>query len=167
VYKNNSQACYFCSVSLMYFIKSSCWQHMYNRNLSHHTSARCHCLFSTWLAKAKELLCLQLSIYCCCPCYFHLLYVPQLQMTPICILDYVWIMQFCIRCGVISYETVVDRIFEKLWLIPYLTMKNTVVITWRMRWAEHVALMGEKTNLYRLLMGKPEGKRPLGRPRQY
>jgi hypothetical protein len=35
----------------------------------------------------------------------------------------------------------------------------------RMRWAEHVARMGEKRNVYRLLVGKPEGKRPLGRPR--
>jgi hypothetical protein len=36
----------------------------------------------------------------------------------------------------------------------------------RMRWAGHVARMGEKTNVYRLLVGKPEGKRPLGRPRR-
>jgi hypothetical protein len=35
----------------------------------------------------------------------------------------------------------------------------------RMRWAGHVARMGEKRNAYRLLVGKPEGKRPLGRPR--
>jgi hypothetical protein len=35
----------------------------------------------------------------------------------------------------------------------------------RMRWAGHVARMGAKRNRYRLLVGKPEGKRPLGRPR--
>jgi hypothetical protein len=34
-----------------------------------------------------------------------------------------------------------------------------------MRWAGHVARMGEKRNVYRLLIGKPEGKRPLGRSR--
>jgi hypothetical protein len=34
----------------------------------------------------------------------------------------------------------------------------------RMRWAGHLARMGEKRNDYRLLVGKPEGKRPLGRP---
>jgi hypothetical protein len=34
----------------------------------------------------------------------------------------------------------------------------------RMRWAGHVAGMGEKRNAYRILMGKPEGKRPLRRP---
>jgi hypothetical protein len=33
-----------------------------------------------------------------------------------------------------------------------------------MKWAGHVAQMGEKRNVYRLLVGKPEGKRPLGRP---
>jgi hypothetical protein len=36
----------------------------------------------------------------------------------------------------------------------------------RMRWAGHVARMGEKRNAYRLLVGKPEGKGPLGRPRR-
>jgi hypothetical protein len=36
----------------------------------------------------------------------------------------------------------------------------------RMRWAGHVARMGEKRNAYRLLVGKPEGRRPLGRPRR-
>jgi hypothetical protein len=35
----------------------------------------------------------------------------------------------------------------------------------RMRWAGHVTRMGEKRNACRLLVGKPEGKRPLGRPR--
>jgi hypothetical protein len=39
------------------------------------------------------------------------------------------------------------------------------VIKLRMRWAGHVARMGEKRNVYRLLVGKPEGTRPLGRPR--
>jgi hypothetical protein len=35
----------------------------------------------------------------------------------------------------------------------------------RIRWARHVARMKEKKNSYMLLVGKPEGKRPLGRPR--
>jgi hypothetical protein len=35
----------------------------------------------------------------------------------------------------------------------------------RMRWAGHVARMGAKRNVYRSLVGNPEGKRPLGRPR--
>jgi len=41
------------------------------------------------------------------------------------------------------------------------------VIKWRrMRWAGHVARMGEERAVYRVLVGKPEGKRPLGRPRR-
>jgi hypothetical protein len=36
----------------------------------------------------------------------------------------------------------------------------------RMRWAGHVARMGEKRNAYWLLVGKPEGWRPLGRPKR-
>jgi hypothetical protein len=36
----------------------------------------------------------------------------------------------------------------------------------RMRWAGHVARMGKKRNVYRSLVGKPEGKIPLGRPRR-
>ena len=41
------------------------------------------------------------------------------------------------------------------------------VIKWRrMRWAGHVARMGEERGVYRVLVGKLEGKRPLGRPRR-
>jgi transcription termination factor 2 len=36
----------------------------------------------------------------------------------------------------------------------------------RMRWAGHVARMGETRTTYGILVGKPEGKRPLGRPRR-
>jgi hypothetical protein len=36
----------------------------------------------------------------------------------------------------------------------------------RMKWAGHVARMGEGRNVQRVLMGKPEGKRPLARPRR-
>jgi hypothetical protein len=36
----------------------------------------------------------------------------------------------------------------------------------RMRWAGHVARMGEGRNVYRVLMGRPEGNKPLGRPRR-
>jgi hypothetical protein len=40
------------------------------------------------------------------------------------------------------------------------------IIKSMMRWAGHVFRMGENRNAYRLLVGKPEGKRPLGRPRR-
>jgi hypothetical protein len=36
----------------------------------------------------------------------------------------------------------------------------------RMRWAGYVARVGEERNMYKFLMRKPEGKRPLGRPRR-
>jgi len=36
----------------------------------------------------------------------------------------------------------------------------------RIRWAGHVELIGERRDLYRVLVWKPEGKRPLGRPRR-
>jgi hypothetical protein len=36
----------------------------------------------------------------------------------------------------------------------------------RMRWAGHVASLGERRSVYRVLFGRPEGKRPLGRPRR-
>jgi hypothetical protein len=40
-----------------------------------------------------------------------------------------------------------------------------VVKSRRMTWAGYVACMGEERGVYRVLVGKPEGKRPLGRPR--
>ena len=41
-----------------------------------------------------------------------------------------------------------------------------VIKSRRMRWAGHVARMGEERGVYRVLVGKLEGKRPLGRPRR-
>ena len=41
-----------------------------------------------------------------------------------------------------------------------------VIKSRRMRWAGHVARMGEERGMYRVLVRKPEGKRPLGRPRR-
>ena len=41
-----------------------------------------------------------------------------------------------------------------------------VVKSRRMRWAGHVACIGEWRGVHRVLVGKPEGKRPLGRPRR-
>jgi hypothetical protein len=40
-----------------------------------------------------------------------------------------------------------------------------VIKSRRMRWAGHVACMGERSGLCRVLVGKPEAKRPLGRPK--
>jgi hypothetical protein len=41
-----------------------------------------------------------------------------------------------------------------------------VIKSRRMRWAEHVARMGEGRGVYRNLVGRPEGRRSLGRPRR-
>jgi hypothetical protein len=40
-----------------------------------------------------------------------------------------------------------------------------VIKSRRMRWAGHIARMGEGRGVYRVLVGRPEGKSPLGRPR--
>jgi len=53
--------------------------------------------------------------------------------------------------------------FNDLYSSPNILM---VIKSRRMRWAEHVARMGEETGVYRVLVGKPEGKRLLGRPRR-
>jgi hypothetical protein len=41
-----------------------------------------------------------------------------------------------------------------------------VIKSKRLRWAGHMARMGEWRGAYRALVGKPEGRRPLGRPRR-
>jgi hypothetical protein len=41
-----------------------------------------------------------------------------------------------------------------------------VIKSRRMRWAGHVACVGERTGVYKVLVGKPGGKRPLGRSRR-
>jgi hypothetical protein len=48
----------------------------------------------------------------------------------------------------------------------YSTNIIRVIKSRRMRWAEHIAHMGERSGAYRVLVGKPDGKRPLGRPRR-
>jgi hypothetical protein len=45
----------------------------------------------------------------------------------------------------------------------HLNLTHQFNISRRMRWAGYVARMGLKRNAYRILVGKPEGKRPLGR----
>ena len=59
------------------------------------------------------------------------------------------------------------QIWKKQGNCQFLTSPNflRVIKSRRMRWAGHVAHMGEERGVYRVLVGKPEGKRPLGRPR--
>jgi hypothetical protein len=51
-------------------------------------------------------------------------------------------------------------------VFPILALLMRVVKSRRMRWAGHVARIGEGRGVHRVLVGKPEGKRPLGRPRR-
>jgi hypothetical protein len=52
-------------------------------------------------------------------------------------------------------------------LVAFELCPSSGIITSRwMRWAGHLARIGEKRNAYKLLVGKPEGERPLGRPRR-
>jgi hypothetical protein len=53
-----------------------------------------------------------------------------------------------------------NKVFRDLYSSPSIIR---IIKSRRMRWAGHVARMGQKRNTYRLLVGKPEGKRPLGR----
>jgi hypothetical protein len=51
---------------------------------------------------------------------------------------------------------------HSLYSSPYIVK---VIKSRRMRWAGHVAHMGGRRGMYRVLVGRPKGKRPLGRPR--
>jgi len=55
---------------------------------------------------------------------------------------------------------------EKLSDLYFLPNIVRVVKSRRMRWAGHVSRMGERRGVHRVLVGKPEGKTPLGRPRR-
>ena len=57
---------------------------------------------------------------------------------------------------------------NEIYIIIVVVIINTVRVikSRRMRWAGHVARMGEERGVYRVLVGKPEGRSPLGRPRR-
>jgi hypothetical protein len=55
---------------------------------------------------------------------------------------------------------------EELHNLYYSPSIIRIIKSRRMRWAGHVTSMGGKRNAYRILVGKPEGKRRLGRPRR-
>jgi len=58
---------------------------------------------------------------------------------------------------------VVVMTVNDLYSSPYIVR---VIKSRRMRWVGHVARMGEERGVYSVLVGNPEGKRPLGRPRR-
>jgi hypothetical protein len=65
----------------------------------------------------------------------------------------------------------VTRVWRKLYNeelnnLYFSLIIDRVIKSRRMRWAGHVACMWERRGVYRVLVGKTEGKRPLGRPRR-
>ena len=62
-----------------------------------------------------------------------------------------------------EWRTLHNEELNDLYSLPNIVR---VVKSRRMRWAGHVAHMGEDRGVHRVLVGKPEGKRPLGRPRR-
>jgi hypothetical protein len=57
--------------------------------------------------------------------------------------------------------------FDEVFLVKLYSSPTIVrMIKRRMRWAGHVARMGDGRGVYRVMVGKPEGKRPLGRSRR-
>ena len=69
-----------------------------------------------------------------------------------------------IMCGiVIKIETVIVKVSTLILKINKYVCRR---YSRRMRWEGHVARMGQKRGVYRVLVGKPEGRRPLGRPRR-
>jgi hypothetical protein len=70
---------------------------------------------------------------------------------------------FVISCKVIGgWRKLHNGELHNLYGSPSITR---IIKSKRMIWAEHVARMGEKRNAYRILVGEPKGKRPLGRLR--
>jgi hypothetical protein len=58
-----------------------------------------------------------------------------------------------------------SEVVYELHILCYSQNIVKVIKSVRMRWAGHVARMGDGRGVYRVLFGRPEGKRPLGRPR--
>jgi hypothetical protein len=63
--------------------------------------------------------------------------------------------------GAYSLRYMLEKMYYRIRCCPIRVIKSR-----RMRWAGRVAHMGEERGLCRVLVGKPEGKRPLGRPRR-
>ena len=57
-------------------------------------------------------------------------------------------------------EEALDLSFDRLLIMMMMMIKSR-----RMRWMGHVTRVGERRRAYRVLVGKPEGKKPLGSPR--
>ena len=74
-----------------------------------------------------------------------------------------WFLFFSVLSSLVRLNTVRKPRHFDLYSSPNIVR---VIKSRRMRWAGHVARMGEERGAYRVLVGKPDGKRPLGRPRR-
>ena len=66
---------------------------------------------------------------------------------------------------IINYRIIINAYYNYIINAQYSYIVRVIKLR-RMRWAGHVARMGEERWMYRVSVGKPEGKRPLGRPRR-
>ena len=73
--------------------------------------------------------------------------------------------KFCVSVLVNETDSCDNLAFhdEERWISPNFVR---VIKSRRMRFSGHVARMGDRRGVYRVLVGKPEGKKPLGRPRR-
>ena len=78
-----------------------------------------------------------------------------------CYTQYTWHRSICIF--LFNGTTLHNEELNDLYSLPNIVR---VVKSRRMRWAGYLARMGEDRGVHRVLVGKPEGKRPLGRPRR-
>jgi hypothetical protein len=62
-----------------------------------------------------------------------------------------------------SWRKLHNEVLHNLYYSPNLIR---MIKSKRMRWEEHVTQMGEKRNAYKILLGKSERKKPLGKPRR-
>ena len=75
----------------------------------------------------------------------------------------IWLCLMCFEIYIFNHCVFETIIYAVLYSSPNIVR---VVKSRRMRWAGHVAHMEEGRGVHKVLVGKPEGKRPLGRPRR-
>jgi hypothetical protein len=95
----------------------------------------------------------------------HILYAPNFHINQICLVFCVYSSRpsSLLTSVTVSVFFFIVSIHHDVYSSPSIIR---IIKSRRMRWAGHVARMGEKRTAYRLLVGKPEGRRPLGRPRR-
>ena len=100
--------------------------------------------------------CCVLNVHCCCYLTQGSVGITSTQGSAVTIpFDYTIVFTI--------FTIKVCNNFKDLYPSPNIVR---VIKSRRMRWVGHVARLGEERGVYRVLVGKPEGRRPLGRPRR-